>query len=61
MNKAQQLLRTLVHNPTSVMFQNKKLNRNATYAIAEVAEVAFCPSAILLCIFITLEPLFGLF
>ena len=40
------------------MFQNKKLNRNATYAIAEVAEVAFYPSAILLCIFITLEPFF---
>ena len=26
------------------MFQNKKLKRNATYAIAEVAEVALCAS-----------------
>ena len=26
------------------MFQNKKLNRNATSAIAEVAEVALCAS-----------------
>ena len=25
------------------MFQNKKLKRNATSAIAEVAEVALCP------------------
>ena len=26
------------------MFQNKKLKRNATYTIAEVAEVALCAS-----------------
>ena len=26
------------------MFQNNKLKRNATYAIAEVAEVALCAS-----------------
>ena len=26
------------------MFKNKKLKRNATYAIAEVAEVALCAS-----------------
>ena len=26
------------------MFQNKKLKRNATFAIAEVAEVALCAS-----------------
>ena len=26
------------------MIQNKKLKRNATYAIAEVAEVALCAS-----------------
>ena len=26
------------------MFQNKKLKRNTTYAIAEVAEVALCAS-----------------
>ena len=26
------------------MFQNKKLKRNATYAIAEVAKVALCAS-----------------
>ena len=26
------------------MFQNKKLKRNATYAIAEIAEVALCAS-----------------
>ena len=38
--KAQQILKTLVHNATSAMFQNKKLKRNTTFAIAEVAEVA---------------------
>ena len=26
------------------MFQNKKLKRNTTYAIAEVAEIALCAS-----------------
>ena len=38
--KAQQILKTVVRNATSAMFQNKKLKRNATSAIAEVAEVA---------------------
>ena len=35
--KAQQILNALFRNATSAMFQNKKLKRNATYAIAEVA------------------------
>ena len=46
--KAQQNLKTLVRNATSAMFQNKKVKREATFAIAEVAEVALlialCPS-----------------
>ena len=42
--KAQQILKTLVRNATSVMFKNKKLKRNATSAIAEVAEVALYAS-----------------
>ena len=42
--KAQQILKALFRNATSAMFQNKKLKRNATYAIAEVAEVALCAS-----------------
>ena len=50
--KAQQILKSLVRNPTSAMFQNKKLKRNATFAIAEVAEVALlivlCPPLVLL-------------
>ena len=45
--KAQQILKTLVRNATSAMFQSRKLKRNATFAIAEVAEVALlialCP------------------
>ena len=40
--KVQQILKTLVRNATSAMFQNKKLKRNTTSAIAEVAEVALC-------------------
>ena len=42
--KAQQILKALFRNATSAMFQNKKLKRNATYAIAEVAEVVLCAS-----------------
>ena len=42
--KAQQNLKALFRNATSAMFQNKKLKRNATYAIAEVAEVVLCAS-----------------
>ena len=42
--KAQQILKTLVRNVTSAMFQNKKLKRSATSAIAEVEEVALCAS-----------------
>ena len=42
--KAQQILKALFRNTTSAMIQNKKLKRNATYAIAEVAEVALCAS-----------------
>ena len=42
--KAQQILKALFRNATSAMFQSKKLKRNATYAIAEVAEVALCAS-----------------
>ena len=41
--KPQQILKALFRNTTSAMFQNKKLKRNATSAIAEVAEVALCP------------------
>ena len=45
--KVQQILKTLVRNATSAMFENKKLKRNATSTIAEVAEVALlialCP------------------
>ena len=37
--KVQQIFNALVRNATSAMFQNKKLKRNATSAIAEVAEV----------------------
>ena len=37
-------LNALFRNATSAMFQTKKLKRNATYAIAEVAEVALCAS-----------------
>ena len=40
----QQLLKALFRNATSAMFQNKKSKHNATYAIAEVAEVALCDS-----------------
>ena len=40
----QQILKALFRNATSAMFQNKKLKRNATSAIAEVAEVALCAS-----------------
>ena len=40
--KVQQILKTLIRNATSAMFQNKKLMCNATCAIAEVAEVALC-------------------
>ena len=42
--KVQQILKALFRNATSAMFQNKKLKRNATSAIAEVAEVALCAS-----------------
>ena len=42
--KAQQILKALFRKATSAMFQNKKLKRNATYAIVEVAEVALCAS-----------------
>ena len=42
--KAQQILKALFRNATSAMFQNKKLKRKATSAIAEVAEVALCSS-----------------
>ena len=42
--KAQQILKTLVRHATSTMFQNKKLKLNATFAIAEVAEVALWTS-----------------
>ena len=35
--KAQQILKALFRNATSALFQNKKLKRNTTYAIAEVA------------------------
>ena len=35
--KAQQILKTFVRNATSAMFENKKIKRNATSAIAEVA------------------------
>ena len=45
--KAQQILKTLVRNATPAMFKNKKLKRNAASAIAEVTEVALCPSPIL--------------
>ena len=45
--KAQQILQTLVRNATSTMFQNKKLKRNPTSAITEVAEVALCPPLLL--------------
>ena len=46
--KAQQILETLVRKATSAMFQNKKLKRYATSAIAEVALrfallIALCP------------------
>ena len=44
---AQQILKTFVRNATSAMFQNKTLKRNATFGLAEVAEVvllvALCP------------------
>ena len=40
--KAQQNLKTLARNVTSAMFQNKKLKRNTTSAIAKVAKVALC-------------------
>ena len=39
----QQILKTLVRNVISAMFQHKKLKCNVTTAIAEVAEVALCP------------------
>ena len=42
--KAQKILKALVRNATSAMFQNKKLKCNATSAIAEVVEVALCAS-----------------
>ena len=42
--KAQQILKALFRNATSTMFQNKNLKRNATNAIAEVAEVTLCAS-----------------
>ena len=42
--KAQQILKALFRSATSAMFQNKKLKRNATYANAEVVEVALCAS-----------------
>ena len=45
--KAQQVLKILVSNATSAMFQNKKLKRNATSAIAEIAEVARCSSTVI--------------
>ena len=38
--KLNKFLKTLVRNATSAMFKNKKLKRNATYVIAEVA---LCP------------------
>ena len=41
--KPQQILKTLLRNATSAKFQNKKLKRNATSAIAEFVEVALCP------------------
>ena len=37
---AQQILKTLIRNATYAIFQNKKLTRNATSVIAEVA---LCP------------------
>ena len=42
--KAQQILKTLVSSTTSATFQNKKLKRSATYAIADIAEVVLCAS-----------------
>ena len=45
--KAQQILKNLVRNAISALFQNKKLKRNATSAIAEVAEVALCPPLVI--------------
>ena len=42
--KAQQIFKGLVPNVTSAMFQNRKLKRHPTFAIAEVAEVALCSS-----------------
>ena len=42
--KAQQILKALFLNATFAIFQTKKLKRNATYAIAEVAKVALCAS-----------------
>ena len=42
--KSQQMLKTVVRNATTAMFQNKKLKRNPTSAVAEVAEVALCAS-----------------
>ena len=48
--KAQQILKTLVRRTISAMFWNKKLKRNATSAIVEVAKVALliavCPPLI---------------
>ena len=43
--KRNKFFKTLVRNATFAMFQNKKLKRNATSAIAEVAEVALCASS----------------
>ena len=40
----QQILKSLVRDATSTMFQNKKLKSNATSAIAEVGEVVLCAS-----------------
>ena len=42
--KAQQIIKILVHNTTSAMFQNKKLKLDATSEITEVVKLAPCAS-----------------